>query len=196
MKANLDGVFAVDWEVVRHRNATARPEGQGVVLTVVLHQSWVHAIRGNGGPDRGDPHRETTDLSGGRQVPRHQVWRNRQHLAVVVEPVFVGIVGWQQRGDIEQSRVALRALALERGYYSFLAADKLGEAYAFNNRPLVLEAAAREPLLELPAVQRIGELRFHEEENLAHSEWFKVLQDSDDVEQQQQQPARKRRVVE
>jgi soluble lytic murein transglycosylase len=92
----------------------------------------------------------------------------------------------QQRGDIEQSRVALQALALERGYYSFLAADKLGEAYAFNNRPLVLEAAAREPLLELPAVQRIGELRFHEEENLAHSEWFKVLQDSDDVEQQQQ----------
>ena len=104
MKANLDGVFAVDWEVVRHRNATARPEGQGVVLTVVLHQSWVHAIRGNGGPDRGDPHRETTDLSGGRQVPRNQVWRNRQHLAVVVEPVFVGIVGWQQRGDIDVDR--------------------------------------------------------------------------------------------
>ena len=92
----------------------------------------------------------------------------------------------QQRGDVEQSRVALQALAEERGYYSFLAADKLGEAYAFNHQPLELEAAAREPLLELPAVQRIGELRFHEEENLAHSEWFKVLQDSDDVEQQQQ----------
>jgi soluble lytic murein transglycosylase len=38
-------------------------------------------------------------------------------------------------------------------------------------------------------VQRIEELRFHEEENLAHSEWFKVLQDSDDDPARQQQLA-------
>ena len=92
----------------------------------------------------------------------------------------------QRRGETAQARVALQALAAERGYYSFLAADKLGVAYAFNNQPLVLEAAAREPLLELPAVQRIGELRFHDEENLAHSEWFKMLQDTDSAEQHQQ----------
>ena len=92
----------------------------------------------------------------------------------------------ERRGDNEAARQSLLELATERGYYSFLAADKLGQAYAFNNQPLVLEAPARAPLLQLPAVQRIGELHFHEEQNLAHSEWFKVLQDSPDPVRQQQ----------
>ena len=33
------------------------------------------------------------------------------------------------------------------------------------------------PLVELSAVQRIGELRYHEQDRLAQSEWFKVLTD-------------------
>jgi soluble lytic murein transglycosylase len=98
-------------------------------------------------------------------------------------------IALERRGEPELAEKALREIATERGYYSFLAADKLGQAYAFNNRPLVLEAGAREPLLQLPAVQRIEELRFHEEENLAHSEWFKVLQDSGEDSAQQQQLA-------
>ncbi|MEH6635786.1 MAG: transglycosylase SLT domain-containing protein [Halioglobus sp.] len=101
---------------------------------------------------------------------------------------------WQARVYEWRDEVALAAeifqsLAQERGYYSFLAADKLGRAYVFNNKPLVLEAAARAPLLQLPAVQRIEELRFHEEQNLAHSEWFKVLQDTDDDAARQRQLA-------
>lgn len=89
-------------------------------------------------------------------------------------------------GDAVAARELLQNLAKERSYYSFLAADKVGVKYAFNHQPLVLEAAATEPLAKLPALLRIDELNFHREENLAHSEWSKVLRDAAQPEQQQQ----------
>lgn len=93
----------------------------------------------------------------------------------------------EQRGDSAAAALLLQSLAQERGYYSFLAADKLQQEYAFNNnQPLVLAADLAKPLQALPAVQRIEELHYHEEPSLAHSEWFKVLQDADDAAQQQQ----------
>lgn len=95
-------------------------------------------------------------------------------------------VALEQRGQSAQARDILDALAGERGYYSFLAADRLGQAYAFNHQPLVLESAATAPLRELPAVQRIEELNYHDEDNLAHSEWFKILQDTEDTQQHKQ----------
>ncbi|MBE9537990.1 MAG: transglycosylase SLT domain-containing protein [Proteobacteria bacterium] len=87
----------------------------------------------------------------------------------------------QELGEREQAQKDLADIALERGYYGFLAADKLGKAYVFNNSasaapPLVSSAR---PIAQLPVVVRIEELYFHEEDQPAHSEWFKVLQDSD-----------------
>ena len=87
-------------------------------------------------------------------------------------------------GDAEGANKAMAQLATERGYYSFLAADRLGLAYAFNHVQFDLTEPAM--LQQLPAVQRIEELNFHEEEGLAHSEWAKVLQDAADPQQQQQ----------
>jgi soluble lytic murein transglycosylase len=92
----------------------------------------------------------------------------------------------EQQGDAEAAKAMLVALAGERGYYSFLAADRLGQPYAFNHQPLVFESEATAPLRQLPAVRRIGELHFHEEEKLAHSEWFKILQDTEDSGRHQQ----------
>ena len=92
----------------------------------------------------------------------------------------------EQQGDAEAAEAMLVALAGERGYYSFLAADRLGQPYAFNHQPLVFESEATAPLRQLPAVRRIGELHFHEEEKLAHSEWFKILQDTEDSGRHQQ----------
>jgi soluble lytic murein transglycosylase len=86
----------------------------------------------------------------------------------------------EKSGKPKRAREQLLALAGERGYYSFLAADKLGRSYAFNHQPLLLEASAHEPLKQLPAVRRVEELYYHREANLAHSEWFKMLQDTDD----------------
>ena len=92
----------------------------------------------------------------------------------------------ERQGDSEAAVAILDDLAGERDYYSFLAAEKRGRPYAFNNQPIALKSTVTEPLRSLPAVQRVGELHFHEEQNLAHSEWFKILQDTDDAESHQQ----------
>jgi soluble lytic murein transglycosylase len=91
---------------------------------------------------------------------------------------------WQARvvehqGRAEEASKLFKALALERGYYSFLAADRLGQSYALNNKPMVLAAEQIAPLQEIPAVQRVGELVFHEEDRLASSEWYNVLENND-----------------
>lgn len=88
-------------------------------------------------------------------------------------------------GQGDTARALLASLAGERDYYGFLAADRLQQPYAFNNQPLVLQAPVTEPLKQLPAVRRIGELYYHKEGQLAHSEWFKVLEDTDGAEQHQ-----------
>jgi soluble lytic murein transglycosylase len=102
------------------------------------------------------------------------VWRYWQAIAL------------ERRGEGDSATAILAEVAGERGYYSFLAADKLGQPYAFNHQSLELEDTTAAPLRQLPAMQRIGELRFHEEEGLAHSEWFKVLQDTEDADRHQQ----------
>ena len=66
-----------------------------------------------------------------------------------------------------------------------LAADHLGKEYAFNHQSFALESSGHEPLRTMPAVQRVEELQFHEEQQLAHSEWHYVLNDSDSQRQQQ-----------
>jgi len=83
-----------------------------------------------------------------------------------------------QAGDDKGAMQLLQALAKERDYYGFLAADRLGEPYSFNDRPLQLAQASTGPLQQMPAVIRIGELNFHRDERNAHSEWYKVLQDT------------------
>ena len=91
----------------------------------------------------------------------------------------------QQAGSSAEAGAILAALAEERDYYGFLAADELGKPYAFNHQTLVLQSAQSEPLKQLPAVQRIGELFYHEEERLAQSEWYKVLEDNEEAADRQ-----------
>ena len=93
---------------------------------------------------------------------------------------------WERQGDTGRANSMMVALAAERSYYGFLAAGHLGKAYAFNRRQLVLEPADADKLRQLPPLRRIGELNYHEQYNLAHSEWYKVLQDSPDAGQTQQ----------
>lgn len=87
----------------------------------------------------------------------------------------------EQQGEGGKAKEAFALLARERSYYSFLAADKLGLPYAFNNAGTASlpTPAANSDLQELPAVVRIEELYYHEEDQSAHSEWFKILKESD-----------------
>jgi peptidoglycan lytic transglycosylase len=99
---------------------------------------------------------------------------------------YWGAILTEQSGDADGARNQLALLAQERGYYSFLAADRLGLPYAFNQQPLTPEVTDTADLQKLPAVLRVGELNFHQEHNLAHSEWSKVLRDSDDARRNEQ----------
>jgi len=83
-----------------------------------------------------------------------------------------------QRGEEAAATALLEGVAGERGYYGFLAADRLGRPYAFNHQPLAVADSGR--LRELPALLRIGELKYHDEEPLAFSEWYKVLESTAD----------------
>ena len=96
------------------------------------------------------------------------------------EPVwqYWSAVLLERRGLHEAASQAFLALSDDRGYYHFLAADRLSRQYVFQHQSLVLADAGQ--YLGLPAVQRIEELHFHDEASLAHSEWFKVLQDTAD----------------
>jgi len=87
----------------------------------------------------------------------------------------------EQLGDAGEAREELLSIAGERSYYSFLAADRLGEPYAFNNKAQMttLPLVRQQPIEQMPVVMRVEELYFHEQPQLAHSEWFKVLEDSD-----------------
>ena len=88
------------------------------------------------------------------------------------------------QGRHEQARKQWEQLATERGITVFWLRISWASLCSFNNKPLVLLEAQAEPLREIPAVQRIGELYHHEEDNLAHSEWYKVLNDRPNDEQQ------------
>ncbi|MDX1736292.1 MAG: transglycosylase SLT domain-containing protein, partial [Halioglobus sp.] len=98
------------------------------------------------------------------QEQQEGVWRYWQAVAL------------EQRGALDEARALQEALATERGYYSFLAADRLGVTYAFNARPL----PQPEPLAwgDHPVLERIEELHFHDAQTLAHAEWYKLLQDT------------------
>ncbi|MEH6609777.1 MAG: transglycosylase SLT domain-containing protein [Halioglobus sp.] len=78
-------------------------------------------------------------------------------------------------GRVDQAKEQFASVAQERDYYGFLASDKLGSPYSFNNQPLILLQAEADRLARMPSVQRVEELLFHEEDQLAHSEWFNTL---------------------
>ena len=94
---------------------------------------------------------------------KETVWR---HWAAVAD---------ERLGRVDQAKEQFALVAQERDYYGFLAADKLGSPYSFNNQPLILLQAEADRLARMPSVQRVQELLFHEEDQLAHSEWLNTL---------------------
>jgi soluble lytic murein transglycosylase len=92
----------------------------------------------------------------------------------------------EQQGDIAAANEQYAALAGERSYHGFLAADKLGKAYAFNHQTQVLDAVTASQLQQNPVVRRVGELNYHESYDLAHSEWYYLLQGSEDQARNEQ----------
>ncbi len=88
---------------------------------------------------------------------------------------------WWARADIEnnqrmtdEAEVSLKALASERGYYSFLAADMLSQDYQLGaKRTVNLELLGQ--VEQIPGVQRAKELYWHNLDRNAITEWRVAL---------------------
>ncbi len=85
-----------------------------------------------------------------------------------------------QAGDDRAASEVLRSLAGQREFHGFLAADRIGEQYSYNDVPLEVAPGSIDVLRQLPAIQRIRELNYHGRELDGQAEWYKLLQDTGD----------------
>ncbi|MCB1866588.1 MAG: transglycosylase SLT domain-containing protein [Chromatiales bacterium] len=91
--------------------------------------------------------------------------------------------GLAERGHAGKSRSLLDALAGERDFYGFLAADRLGRDYKIAADPETVNAARIDALGTTPAARRIVELRALDRDLDARREWrdWTAALDADDL---------------
>ena len=95
-----------------------------------------------------------------QQEPRWRYWRGRALAAV---------------GRDTEARIAYAEAAQERGYYGFLAAERLGIAARVEHQPLAVNPKARAMLEKTPAFVRARELFFCELDSEAAAEFRHAL---------------------
>ena len=88
---------------------------------------------------------------------------------------------WQARalgalGDPDRERALLTALAGERSFYGFLAADRAGLDYRFGEESTVPTPADELPDWVREAAWRVHELNAIAQDRLAHAEWIHTVQ--------------------
>lgn len=108
-----------------------------------------------------------------RKEPRWRYWHARALLEL---------------GDAstrDEARDELAALAQGRGYYHYLAADKLGLDYAFNNHPVAIDKGLQKKLAANPVIRRAHELWKLDTGWQARAEWRQLndLLDDDALRQ-------------
>jgi soluble lytic murein transglycosylase len=97
-----------------------------------------------------------------RNSPRWQYWRGRALDAL---------------GRGEEARSAYQRIAGQRDYHGFLAADRLGMAYAITHTPLEISSTELDVLLaSSPGLQRARELYILGREPEAEAEWRLAIQ--------------------
>lgn len=87
---------------------------------------------------------------------------------------------WQARalerlGNADASRSKYVELAKTRGYYGFLAAERLGRPYAMNHQAMALTAPQRHLAERTAAVARAREFHYHGDVRNARQEWNDLL---------------------
>ena len=77
----------------------------------------------------------------------------------------------EELGRSDEAHALLMALARERDYYGFLAADKLQQDYSLNFNPIAASASETSALLAIPGVVRARELYLTDKIFHARREW-------------------------
>jgi soluble lytic murein transglycosylase len=97
---------------------------------------------------------------------------------------------WQALGEIESGQASdaiadLESLRLERSFYGFLAADKLGKTYALDYAVLAADETKLAALELRPEVIRARELFYVGQDGRGRSEWDTVLRNLSDDDKMQ-----------
>jgi soluble lytic murein transglycosylase len=99
-----------------------------------------------------------------RQQPRWRYWQAR------IE---------ERNGDADHALAGYRSLALERDYYGYLAADRIGAPYQFNHAATAADPARLTALEQRAALQRARELLACGLRDLAAVEWAQSFTGAD-----------------
>lgn len=122
-----------------------------------------------------------------RAALRTQDWRGALQGLLVMpaeEQMRDEWVYWRGRAEHELgnrhvARLAYERLAQKRGYYSFLAAERLGRGYAFTPDSPQVNINSVKALAATPTFQRVQELLAVEQMNYARVEWARGIKDLD-----------------
>ena len=94
---------------------------------------------------------------------------------------------WQARvyaelGQVEQADTILSKLAASRGFYGFIAADKMQLSYSLRNKPIKVGKEQKEQLLQTPAFSIISEFKALGRDKQARLYWKNTLWQLNDNE--------------
>ncbi|MBT2787455.1 MULTISPECIES: transglycosylase SLT domain-containing protein [unclassified Halomonas] len=81
-----------------------------------------------------------------------------------------------QLGNQTAAEARYQQAALDRSFYGFAAAERLGQSYQLNLERNHFDEASRQRIAQLPAVQRTEALLRIGEDGLANSEWLNAVQ--------------------
>ena len=85
----------------------------------------------------------------------------------------------EEMGRLEEARSLYLQITDNRSYYSFLAADRIGDRYQLTHRPINTPAAELVKLQHIPAIARAGELYQLKRIVDARREWHFAIQQMD-----------------
>lgn len=74
--------------------------------------------------------------------------------------------------DLQTAQKLYQELASERSFYGFLASDRLGASYAFQDKPVDANQAQLDAIANKPEMRRARELLAMNQDHLAQREWF------------------------
>ncbi|MDF1761969.1 MAG: transglycosylase SLT domain-containing protein [Oleibacter sp.] len=82
----------------------------------------------------------------------------------------------ENKERFDEAQEAYKVASEQRNFYGFMAAEKLGQPYAFNKDTRLISAESLTEVGESPAIQRIKALMAIDENSLALSEWYFIMQ--------------------
>ncbi|MEE8342342.1 MAG: transglycosylase SLT domain-containing protein [Gammaproteobacteria bacterium] len=149
-------------------------------------------------------HQWLSELSSKAHTKKSREWRVRTGLAIADWPSTLRGIGALPRQDQQRpawkywnartleklnreskANVLFTELARQRGYFGFLAADRLGWSYSMQQQSIIPNGRLLEKLKRRPAIQRAEEL-FHLKMMLdARREWFYTTQEMKEAELEQ-----------